>query len=974
MKYGKKIMLATGLVAGFCLGCISAAFGADDATQQTAAPAAATAGGAETAAAAQPGTQKKQTEADKEMQLGTVSVNGIRASLAASLDTKRNADAVVDAITAEDVGKFPTTNVAEALALIPGITLDNVMPATQRVSVDGLDPSLNVSLLDGHPVAQAMWLFGDQPNRGFNFSLIPSELIGKVEVFKSPEARLVEGSLGGLIVMHTAEPLALKPQTIAGSASYNYNDLVSQGKPNATAFFSDRNEGGTFGFNITAQHYEQIVSRQGMENYGYSSVQSIANAATASGNPYVQNQINSGALKPSDLMPNELSAANFNQVERRNALFGNIQFRPTDNFESTVSVMYMVDGLANTNQSTYAWAALRAGGITSLGNVVNGVVTTGTSSADTNGTALPNGNTDGPCTSDTAGQCAQKAISLSDNFARESEITSKGLDWRTRYSGYDWNITTQAGVSNSTNPITQVLKEIAYGGGFNWNINNGFSFTDPTTANSSKYWADYGWGGNHSLLPYAARDAYAQADFTKDLEGVFTDWMAGLRYAGHWESQAEYVYGGFTAKTLDQIGSGGLTDLKGASDLGLSQSMIQHVQTAGFGAIEGANPLSATVNYPANPDANSYWDNTWNVQQDNTAAYMQGDFSTGAIHGNVGVRVVQTKFTSQGFNVPGACAAADSFASCSPFPAGFGWVTFDSTHTSVLPAFNVAYDLASDVVLRGAASKTIAFAPYNQLAPYFEANDTVLTAAAGNPDLQPYKSTNFDESLEWYFAPGSALAGSMFYKNIGNYIVNQATSVQRINGSWTLPGYYNATGKALVSSGQCTEINATGGPGTGTGICNYSVTQPVDGGSAQVIGFALSYQQAFADTGFGLRANYTYSNATTSTGAALPYNSRNTYAISPYFEQGPISASLAYSWRSSYLAGGYVAGAAPSTVDTWKELDAAVGYTFNPTWSLNFNAINLTNSTYSQYLANKTQLAEEYKTGRQYVLSLGAKF
>src|SRR5579859_417653 len=654
MKYRKNLVLSASLIAGFCLACVNAAFGADttgDASQQTSAPAAATSAGAPAAA------QKKQTESEKEMQLGTVSVSGIRASLAASLQTKRNADAVVDAITAEDIGKFPTTNVAEALALIPGISLDNVMPATQRVSVDGLDPSLNVSLLDGHPVAQAMWLFGDSPNRGFNFSLLPSELIGKVEVFKSPEARLPEGSLGGLIVMHTPEPLALKPNLVAGSASYNYNDLVSQGKPNASVFYSYRNDQSTFGFNVSAQHYEQIVSRQGMENYGYTPVSAIA-----AQNATVKAEVTSGALQPTDLMPNELSAANFNQVERRNGVFGNIQFRPSANFESTVSLMYMVDDLANTNQSTYAWAALRAGGITALGNVVDGIVTTGTSSADNNGKTVAGGNTDGPCTGDTPGACAQKAISLSDNFARESEITTKGVDWRTRYSGYDWNLTTQAGVSNSTNPITQVLKEIAYGGSFNWNLGNGFTFTDPTTANSSTYWADYGWGGNHSLLPYAARDAYAQADFTKDLGGVFTDWMAGLRYAGHWESQAEYVYGGFTAKTLNQIGFGGLTNLKGASDLGLSQSMVSHVQTSGFGAIAGANPLSATANYPNNFDANAYFDDTWNVQQDNTAGYFQADFTAGPTHGNLGVRVVQTKTTSQGYNVPGNCAAADNLA------------------------------------------------------------------------------------------------------------------------------------------------------------------------------------------------------------------------------------------------------------------------------------------------------------------------
>ena len=565
---------------------------------------------------------------------------------------------------------------------------------------------------------------------------------------------------------------------------------------------------------------------------------------------------------------------------------------------------------------------------------------------------------------DTAGNCAQKSISLSDNFARESEITTQGLDWRTKYSGYDWNVTTQAGVSNSTNPITQVLKEIAYGGNFTWNLSKGFSFTDPSTANNPAYWADYGWGGNHVLLPYAARDTYAQGDFTKDLDGLFTDYMVGLRYAGHWESQAEYNYGGFKPRTLDQIGYGGLSDLSGVSDLGLSQSMIAHVQTSGFQAIAGTNPLSATANYPALPDPNTYWNDTWNVQQDNTSAYVQGDFTSGLIHGNVGVRLVQTKLTSQGFLIPGTCVTADTFASCSPFPKGFGWQTLSNTHTSVLPAFNIAYDATSDVVVRGAASETIAFAPYNQLAPYFEANDTVLTAAAGNPDLSPYKSANFDGSVEWYFATDSALAGSLFYKDVTNYIVNASSFQERINGSWNLPGYQNSTGHALVTSGEC----------TAAGICKYSVTQPVDGGSATVKGFAVSYQQAFAGTPFGVRANYTYSDATTSSGLPMPYNSKNTYSISPYFEQGPVSASIAYSYRSSYLAGGYVAGAPSTYTDAYKELDASAGYAFTDYLTLSLNAINLLNSTYYQYLGSKTQLSDEYKTGRQYVLSLSAKY
>jgi iron complex outermembrane receptor protein len=888
--------------------------------------------------------EQKKAQQQQAADLGTVNVSGIRGSLAASLDTKRNADAIVDAINSTDLNKFPTTNVADALSLIPGVTLDHVMPATERVSIDGLDPSLNVSLVDGHPVAQAMWLFGDSPNRGFNFSLMPSELVGKLEVYKSPEARLPEGSLGGVIIMHTVEPLDLKNNAVAGSIGYNYSDIVSQGKPTASGFYSFKNDESTLGFDISAQHYEQVVSRQGMENYGYSTVGSLATAASASGKDYIQNQINSGALSANDLVPNQLSAANFNQVERRNGAFSNIQYR-NNGFESTVSLMYMVDDLANTNQSTYAWTSLRPNGITQLGNVQNGIVTTGTS---------VNAGNDPMCTTPT-GNCGHEAITLSDNFARESDITTEGVDWRTKYSGYDWNVSTQLGVSDSTNQITQVLKEIAYGGSFNWNLNRGFSFTNQAQANNPANWADYGWGGNHVLLPYASRDTYGQVDYTKDLEGVFNDVMVGFRYAGHWESQAEYNYGGFEAKTLDQIGYGGLTDLTGASNLGLSSSMITHVQTCGFNCIAGANPLSATANYPKNPDANTLFNNSWNVVQEDTAAYVQGDFTAGTdVHGNVGARIVQTKLTSQGFDVPSSCAASDDLG-CK-FGAGEGWVSTSSTHTNVLPAFNIAYDAAQDVVLRGAVSETIAFAPYNQLAPYFEANDTVLTAAAGNPNLSPYKSWNFDGSAEWYFAPQSALAGSVFYKDVRNYIINVATTQERINGSWTLPGY--------IHPASCTAA---------TEMCPYSVTQPEDGGTATVKGFAVSYQQAFGNTGFGVRANYTYSDATTASGTGLPYNSKNSYALSPYYEQGPFSVSLNYNWRSSYLAGGYVAGAAPASVDSYGELGASASWNITEMLSLNLSAMNLNNETYRQYNGNETEFAEEYKTGAQYLLSLGFK-
>ena len=184
MNY-RKTLLAASIMTSLCMS--AAAFAADGTlapaqgtqVQGTSTPSSTTTAPAQT-------QEARDAQAKKVTNMVGVTVTGIRASLQASMNTKRNADAIVDAITAEDIGKFPASNVAEALAQIPGVTLDRSIPGTQRVSIDGIDPSLNLTLLDGHPVAQAIWLYGDSPNRGFNYSLLAPDVIGKLEVYKSP--------------------------------------------------------------------------------------------------------------------------------------------------------------------------------------------------------------------------------------------------------------------------------------------------------------------------------------------------------------------------------------------------------------------------------------------------------------------------------------------------------------------------------------------------------------------------------------------------------------------------------------------------------------------------------------------------------------------------------------------------------------------------------------------------------------------
>src|SRR3546814_640761 len=161
-------------------------------------------------------------------------VTGIRASLEAALDAKRNANAIVDSVSAEDVGKFPNTNVAEALTLVPGVTVDRQFGQGEKVSILGTDPALNRTLLDGQTVASADWFILDSPGRTFNYALLAPQLVNRVDVYKSPEARIDEGSIGGTVNVVHRKPTDTEP--IPGPASFGYlsNDRPKKGQPQGT--------------------------------------------------------------------------------------------------------------------------------------------------------------------------------------------------------------------------------------------------------------------------------------------------------------------------------------------------------------------------------------------------------------------------------------------------------------------------------------------------------------------------------------------------------------------------------------------------------------------------------------------------------------------------------------------------------------------------------------------------------------------
>ncbi|MGH8154923.1 MAG: TonB-dependent receptor, partial [Rhodanobacteraceae bacterium] len=885
-------------------------------------------------------------------ELETIQVVGFRASLMKSLETQRSANAIVSAVTAEDIGKFPNTNVAEAMTLMPGITVDRRFGQGGRVSVNGTDPNLNLSFLDGNPVASVDWLFGATPDRGFDYAILAPDIVGNIEVYKTAEARLPSGSLGGTIFINSRKPLDLPANTLEASIGGDYNDQAKKGGPNATVTYSWKNAANNFGVDFAVSHMEQDISREGTEIFGYHPLSDYA------GSPVVAQAITDGQAKATDIVPDEVNSAHFVQQRKRDSFLTNLQWNPNDQLSFLLGGLYIRDDFNNYNQSMYGFAHSVPDNITGFTDS-NGLVT----NLDVCGLGQVNGN-GVPCTS---------SGMTFDNNARGAIMHVKGLHLDGAFKGDHWGVSGKVGISTAHVDQTQYFLEPVYLGGYSEGINSGWTFDNPGAAMNPANWGSFNTGagvapgtlggfvGNTSSVPFNANTRYGQVDFHVDFDSIFNRLEFGARYVNDKHNTVENVWsGGVSQFTLAELGEMQFPSIMQSNTFaGVSPDMKDHISPTRSGIVNWVLNSPDTFNIPIY--APFYLENTWKLGQITKEAYVQQDFDVGnGLRGNFGVRFAQNTFTSSSFAPPGGASlfvdAPDNI------PAGW-WQTQSRKFNDVLPSFNVIYDTGSDIVVRGSAAKVIAWAPYNQMVNNLFLNSTTLTGSSGNAELSPYKAYVYQGSVEWYFAPQSVLAFNAFYYHILNYLSTITTNQSEFNGiSQTDPALF----AQFVASGQCTTDS----------FCNFAITKPGSIGPGAIKGFSVSYQQPFGNTGFGLVANYTYANGTTKVGEELPYNSKNSVTLSPYFEKDKFSARIDYNWRSKYIAGGYVAGAPPATVGNYTELDATVGYAFNKQWSLTLSAMNLLNEAYvmTDVLGNGVVLPlNKYTNGREYMATLHFK-
>jgi iron complex outermembrane receptor protein len=837
-----------------------------------------------------------QAQKEKAKTLQTITVTSYRGSLDKALNIKREAGAIVDAISAVDIGKFPDTNAAESLSHLPGITVDRQFGEGEKVSINGTDPALNRVLLNGQTIASGDW--GGNPTdtsgRTFNYTLISPEIIDQMEVYKSPEARIDEGSIGGTVIIHTRKPLDLPANTLRGSVGYNYNDRSGQGNPRGSVLYSWKNSSDTFGALVSVTHDKENLSRAGIEFFGYTTGSGIPSTATVTG---------SGNVATAKL-PVGINASYFQQTRERNGLQTAFEWRPNDKNEFNLTGLYIKGTYNNYSESEYVCPGCGDLNKITAANVNNGYITSATVSPNT-------GN-------------GQPYAELDANY-RKTHVDTKSINLKHNYYGDLWTFESQVGYTSATGgkDPEYLMKYLLQSGGYNFAYNGVNTAVNYDNASASNWGLKAGQqAGGIYYSRTGDREAYAQFDASRDLTwGPLSSLQLGAKYLDHHNNSNAYGNSIFATDyvSLTQFSPGG-TPSGLFSGLGASGTLTNWA-TANLGDVQ--NYLKSLPQGAYHIDYGS----SFGVKEVTTDVYAQLNFkSDNGLRGNVGVRYVDTKDTAAYWN------STDAGATWSP-------ATATSSFKKPLPSLNLIYDLASDKVLRFSASKVIARPRYSDLAGNYSIDDSQHTASGGNPNLRPYQSTNFDFSAEWYFAPTSLLSTEFFYRKIGTYIISKTQDEVLYD----------------VTTGQ----NAT-----------YSVTRPFNAANADVRGISVLYQQDLG-LGFGVQTNFTYAHANTTNGYNMPYLSRDTINIIPYYEHGPWSARVNYSRRSAYFT---QIGRLDSQVfaDAYKELDFTVGYQVNDWMGVTASATNLLDSTYYWYNGVKYAPIGMYKNGRTF--SLGVNF
>lgn len=866
--------------------------------------------------------------------LDTVTVVGIRGSIEKAIDTKRDSNSHVEVVTSEDVGKLPAKNVADTLRQLPGVNISSSSASeggfdeADRVSLRGTNPSLTQTLVNGHTIGTGDWFVLSQVanvGRSVSYSLLPSEIVDKVVVHKSSEAKLVEGGSAGSVDIITRKPLEFADKfTIQGSVGGVYSDLPGDTKPQFDALLNWKNDAGTVGVLVQGFYEKRSLRRDGQEVVGgYGKIDAASAAATA--NPDL-----AGVL-----YPNLIGATLFTQERERKGGTIDLQIKPTDNLTLDLNAFYSKLEADNYNRNYMMWASQFVGTqVPSSYTVKNGVLTSAVYAPVTSSTITPYG--------------------VYDMISRPgAESTSKYValdaDWQaTDALNFKFQLGTTRG--NGKSPTQDVIETGTAGNaGASWNMNGVGSPIDWAlggTNTAATALPQFGWIFGGQDIDVLDKENW----FAADGELLFDDSPLasldfGVRHSSHERSNDfEIAQGPNWSSTWTDVStypsaSGSYPNDFGDGIGGSTPSGIWYYTPAQLAALNAEFSNRGMDRF--------YFSDVYGVKEKINAVYVQANFSGDRWTANAGLRYVKTD-TDVHYNQALAVNSGIAGAITGSAFGDYLPVTVDNDYSRLLPSFNLKFDLSDTVVARFAASETMTRPDYSALAGSLSLDDLTHTGSGGNPKLKPIVSTNFDASLEWYFAPRALLAASVYTMDLKDYVNFGTSTIQYKDQAASY-----AAGKDIYS--------------------DYVVSVPINT-NGNIKGFELTYEQPIGDH-FGVNANYTYADGEADGGKPLNGTSKNTWNLSGYFENDMFNARLSYSYRSEFYAG--VSRTDSFYQDSFGTLSASLGYKATDWLTISLDALNLNNPKLKYYTEQEGAgylPYAFYSNGRQYYLNFRFKF
>ncbi|WP_331068493.1 TonB-dependent receptor [Steroidobacter sp.] len=910
--------------------------------------------------------QEAHQDASASERLEEIVVTGTRAALVESLERKREAQLVQDSIVAEDLGRFPDDNVADSLSHITGITLQRTRGGEgQYVNVRGLGPEFSIVTLNGRILAT------DGDGREFAFDVLPSEVISGADVSKSADAANLEGSIGGLINLSSARPLDRPGLRTSLSVEGDYNDLSENTGYKVSGVLSNTFAENRMGVMLTAVYQDSEVRSDAVEEFLITP--DSPGAFDANGDGVI-------SADESDLLG--LCCTSFGariQEKKRSGVTAVWQWQVNDSLRMTVDGMftrldaptvgyhqsyYVEDAILDEDAGLHRWSdvSIRDHWVTgmSVAELVPEISTiTEHRVVDTTQFGW-----------NATWQTTDNLKFTFDAYRSKAERDSGGKDtWIV--SGIGGNHSSRVDMNNGRIPnisvtledgrdLATALQSGALGNadyGLHYTGLSGTDVTDEVTGLSIAGELKLEFGSLQAL-----QFGIASTDRSKVRNTIENDTNGGsCQYCNMYDTTFESL----GANVVRPVSLPNFMRNAGGR---YPRRFVQFDASAYFNALRALDG-QPILDEDGNPTGQVYDSSltaatlnpvqSYDVDEETVALYLNANFRGDAWFASAGVRWVSTDTTAR--------TAVDSIVFVDDPTPGIPTSSPDVTYSPAdpltqkgsydefLPSLNVGYWLRDDLLLRVAAAKVMARPSLNQLAPT-RVDQTLdrnyLIEYDGNADLKPVEADQADLSVEWYFAGKSVLSGAVFWKDLSNFITHQLE--------------------------ENVDIGVVGNIGGGGEVpVLYDISRPINGDKAKVLGAELGLQHFF-DNGFGVRANYTYTDTKAYVGGVhvgpLENVSESAYSLALMFENDRWDVQLAADYSGEYTAANDAVSSLSEQVEPITWVTASVAYKVTDGLSVSLEGRNLLDEYYISYLGRRDMLAGFETWGRSYLLGASAKF